>query len=331
MLKLSQKELDIFYCTQLQPNRPVQKIRELSGYRDHTIRYCVQRGLERGLLIPRCFVNLNLLGYNQYEIFFSTSSEKKQARSELLKALTESEKVSWIGEVGGDFQYGINICARSLCEVMDFLESFSSRFGQIFLEKQIALRISLDYFGNKYFSSKKRAKKSLSYCVTDSRVQIDEVDHKILSTTMDLTHRSRRKLAQQTSLPLSTLEYRIKKLERAGVIVGYYYLINPAQIGIQSFLLLVGLKGVSAHFKQVFYKFCSEHPNIVVFIHNLGSWDFELVVEVEDSRFITTITQDLYDNFGSYLQFVKVLPYFGISKIVEYPFENYQSLTLLPF
>jgi DNA-binding Lrp family transcriptional regulator len=134
----------------------------------------------------------------------------------------------------------------------------------------------------------------------------------------------RRVLAQNLGIPLSTLEHRLKKLEHAGVIVGYYYLIDPTKIGVQSFLFLVGVKGMNAKLREELSAFAAGHPNVVVFINTIGSWDFELAVEVETARQSVQISDALHERFGSAIRFLKVLPSFGYPKVVEYPFEEFK-------
>jgi Lrp/AsnC family transcriptional regulator, leucine-responsive regulatory protein len=326
-MRVTEKDGEILYCAQLQANAPVSKIRKLTGYRDHTIRYAINSAVERGLLRPACFVNLFLLGLTQYEIYFSLSSEKKFSRERLLQALIDCEKVSWVGDLGGEYHYGLNICVRSVKEVADFLEGLSSSLGLIYLEKAFAARLALSFFGNKYLSNKKKSAGELCYKSTYERVDIDETDHRILSALVRTQHDSRRDLAHKLGLPFSTLENRVKKLEKQGVIVGYYYQMDASLLGIQSFMLLLNVKGFNAERKKKFYRFCQVHPNIVILIEAVGSWDFEIVAEVREARQVIQLVQELQDNFAAYLHAVKVLPSFDYPKVREYPFEQFKTFS----
>lgn len=324
-IKLSEKERNILLCSQLDAKAPTSLIRSKTGYRDHSIRYALQRALERDLLKRRCFVNLCRFGFTQYEIYFSLSSEKKYSRDEVLEIFLNSEKISWVGELGGEYRYGLNICVRNICEVADFFNHLSQKFGLLFQEKAVAARLSLRYFGNKYLSKEKFHDSYLSYEATERTSEFDETDHRILTGLMEVDHSSHRDLARKTGLPFSTLEYRIKRLELNKIICGYYYQINSQLLGVQSFLLLVNVKGFTEKMRKRFVLFCKEHPNIVVLIEAIGNWDFELEVEVEDSREIRTLTQELHDSFGTYIQSIKVLPSFGYPKVREYPFLDFSK------
>ena len=176
------------------------------------------------------------------------------------------------------------------------MDELSADFGQVFLEKSIAIRLSLEYFGNKYLrpvknDSERLERASLTYAVTKDRVIIDETDHRILHGLTQLTYSSRSELSRLIGIPFSTLEHRIRRLEQKKVIVGFYHHIPPESIGMQSYLLLISIKDITSRFKERFRKFCVTHPSVVVFINTIGSWDFEVAVEVQESADIMRLTQ----------------------------------------
>jgi len=328
-LKLSPKDRDIIYCTQLKADAAMAELRKRTGYRDHRIRYCLQRALQQGLIRRRCFVNLHRLGLNQHQIYFSLSAAKRAARQELVRALIDAERVSWIGRLGGDFQYGMNVCATGIKEVSDFLDDLSSRFKAVFMDKVVAERISFTYFGNKYLSRKKPLREALSYGSGAAAVAIDDLDHRILSAVTAVEYRSVRELSRMLAIPQTTLDYRLKRLESQGVIVGYYYELQAELLGMQAFMLLVSVKGMNSELRGKFNAFCAAHPNIVIVIHSFGSWDFEIGVDVEGSSAIATLSEELHDALGAGLNWIKVLPSFGYPKVQEYPFRKLPALGAL--
>lgn len=320
LIKLSQRECDVIAASELLADAPVGDLRRLTGYRDHTIRYFIQRALERKVIARRCFINLNALGYSQFQIYFSLASQQKESRKGVIKELTTSEKVSWLGELGGEFQYGVSICVKSVQEVWDFLDDLSEKFGAIFTEKTVAIRVSLSYFGNKYLSNVKRPVQQMSYAVRRETVSCDTTDHKILCAITRFHYSSWRDLARLLGMPQATLDYRIKGLKKKGIVVGAYHQLQASVIGMQSFLLLLCARSISRQFREELHSFCQKHKNITLLIHFIGSWDFELVLVVSEAREVTSITQELYDKFGSSINWVKTLPLFSDIKVSEYPF-----------
>lgn len=324
-MRLSPRDRSVLLHAQMQAEQPVSALRRSCPFQEHSIRYALQQARRNELIQPRCFIDLCRLGYSQFEVFFSLSATSRETGGQFIDALLHSQQVSFLGELGGDYQYGVNICAKNLREVSDFFDSLSEQYGEIFLEKAMAARMALFFFGNKYLADQKREVEQLHYRVRGDRVEIDQVDQSILYALANSSFPSRRQLAKQLSMPLSTLEYRIKRLEERKVIVGYYYHVDPSMLGMQSYMLLVCVKGINRRLKESFFEFCKSHPNIVILIHCLGNWDFEVVIDVANSHDIIAVTQQLREELGIALHFIKVLPFFNYLKVAEYPFLPEQS------
>jgi DNA-binding Lrp family transcriptional regulator len=158
----------------------------------------------------------------------------------------------------------------------------------------------------------------LAYGVVREIVSYDEVDHNVLCALTQHSYGSYRELARLMGMPQTTLDYRLKRLRQSGVVVGLYHEIQPALIGMQSFLLLVSIKGISSEFRGEFLVFCESHPNIIVTVHSIGSWDFEVVV---------AISQAIHDRFSGSLNWLKILPLFSYLKVAEYPFQAFSTRT----
>ena len=95
---------------------------------------------------------------------------------------------------------------------------------------------------------------------------------------------------------------------------------------MQQFRLLAYARGVSAELREHLYAFASSHRAITYYIECLGSWDFELGVEVERAEQTTAVVEQIYRNFGPELAALKILPLFQHYKITNFPFAA-QALT----
>ena len=65
------------------------------------------------------------------------------------------------------------------------------------------------------------------------RVNIDDVDRKILSELMRDCRRSYRSIARRTGVSVGTALNRIRRLEKSGVIKGYSALLDHEKLGYQ--------------------------------------------------------------------------------------------------
>ena len=328
MLKLSKMDREVLLFSQLHADASAAAIAKKAKCREYTVRRCLARLEEAGAIQRYPYINIYPLGFAEYGIFFSLASGKKH-RSKLLSTLEELDRVSWLMELGGDFQFGIALCARGAGEIIDTFDQLSAQFGEIFFEKSVAVRAGWHLFPRRYLSTTKLQDGPLS-CgrMSDKKTQsappttIDELDHLILSTLSTISYSSYRDVARTLSIPHSTLMHRLKQLTERGILRGFAYGVNAGVFGMQTYRLLIYMKRISLEAKRELHAFCRQHRNVFAFIECLGSWDFELKVEVESAEQLTEVMELLYERFGTALQTIKVLTVLQTRKLEFYPFRN---------
>nr|2EFN_A Chain A, 150aa long hypothetical transcriptional regulator [Sulfurisphaera tokodaii str. 7]2PN6_A Chain A, 150aa long hypothetical transcriptional regulator [Sulfurisphaera tokodaii] len=70
---------------------------------------------------------------------------------------------------------------------------------------------------------------------------MDEIDLRILKILQYNAKYSLDEIAREIRIPKATLSYRIKKLEKDGVIKGYYAYINPASLNLD-YIVITSVK-----------------------------------------------------------------------------------------
>ena len=230
-----------------------------------------------------------------------------------------SPEVLWVGEFGGEYHYGIGFCTKRFGHLVDYIKELSKKHPGIFFEKAISVQISSTIFPRKYLSSKKPPVSHLTVGCDQEPIEIDELDERVLSGLTTAGGMSHRQLALKLQVPLSTLEVRIKKLREKGVITGDIFLVEPSYFGRQSFKLLVFTKGLYPQLTAEIHKFCAQHKDITYLINCLGNWGYEIGVEVRQGEEVTAVVQDLYEEFGSAFNPIKMLTKFRYPKVRWFP------------
>lgn len=325
-MTLSENERRVLAAIHMQAMAPLAAIRKESRLPDHTIRYALAKLKDKGLIHFSPVINVYRLGLAHYGVFLALASAGKEMHARFVNSLVESEQVSFLCEVGGDYQYGMSICAPGLLQVSEFLDRLSRRFGDIIFEKAIAVRLALADFPIKHLLGKNADSTPMAWGVSREFASIDAVDHQILRALSIVGMPSKTRISAEAKLPLSTLEYRLKKLEKGGIIVGYRYLLDTMKLGVLSYFLLVQLKGIDSSFKGEFRRFCAQHVNVRFLVENLGAWDYEVGVEVHKPREVVTLIQEIHDRFRNKIAGIRSLPVFSYAKVQNYPFKNYDSL-----
>ncbi len=285
----------------------------------HNVRYALKNMESSGLIQKAVLVNVKGLGLAMHNIFFSLAAEQQKKRQQILNAIQNAQEITWLGEFGGDFQYGLGLAVSSFEDVRSFLEKLSEKFGRVFFEKQVCYQYNSLRYSRKYLDTKVPKTKGLPYYTHVKTFDYDQLDIKILTAMQDHGALSDRALAQQVGVPLSTLKLRIAKLEKAGVISGYVYVVDYNRLGVEQFKLLVYSRGYSSAFRDRLTTWSQLHPNVIGFIECFGAWDYEINLEVENHEQVITITQELYESFGEELSLIKTLTRFRNLKLTSLP------------
>jgi DNA-binding Lrp family transcriptional regulator len=315
-MKLLSRDLAILSAIELRADNSYQEISKLTGYRSHIVRYTLNKLLKLGVISQaRPIIANEALGYFFTTLFFSLSSRRQKRKDELVEFLTTNPKVSWVFELGGDFQYGASFKVSHISEIRSFLELLSKKFGNIFFEKALSSQLSFTYFGRRYLSPTRSKKKAIVFSVDDTQQQIDSVDDSIISGLTGQDYTSRIELSRKLKIPIATFERRRVDLESRGIIKGYFHWVDPEKLGVYSFIIMVFTQGIGLALKERLRECAESESSVVYMTECMGQWDFELGVEVKEAKDITRVTEKLYDLFPEEIRSIRVIPIIRYIKV----------------
>lgn len=320
-MKLSERERRILACLEHRANQPVSKLCTLIGCRDHILRRTLKTLGERGVvlgIVP--FINMYRLGLTDYTLYFSLASERQKDTARILKELQQRNGISWLAALGGNYQYGMSLCAASAEEALLQIKDLAHDLGAEFFEKSVALRISFAAFGRSYLAGTCRHSLPLTYGGSRGVVSLDQNDRRILAGMANTPYSSLRSLSRALQIPIGTLERRVHKLENEGVITGYIYRYRAARLGASVYKLLVFTRAINPDLAKGLYTFSQQHLNVTNFSECLGAWDYELTVEVEQPEDVLGVTHMLFTQFGRQISGIQQLQVFRHLRFSGYPF-----------
>lgn len=307
LVNLTKRERDIFALIEFDMEIGALAVAKELRASAATVNYTLRRLIDKEIIRPRCFINSFALGLHDVGFFFSLSEQSQNSRQKLIRKFQQDESVAYFGSVLGDFQYVAVILCRGLSEFSSIIARLTAHQEEIVSDKCIVPRLSVKRFARKYINPRLASKRILTLDSAGKRYEIDATDEKLIMNLGNSPFQSLRELARATGFPLATVDRRVKQLRSAGVIQGFFYDLNVAKIGVQSFRLLVRVQGLSCAVRQRIVDLCAKHPLASYLIEVLGSWDFEIGVETTDPRKISPFIEELYTATQCRVSEVKVL------------------------
>ncbi len=133
-------------------------------------------------------------------------------------------------------------------------------------------------------------------------LELDAKDRKILSELDMDARQPLSTLAKKVGLSREVVNYRIRQLEKKGVIQGYYTVLDTSKLGLIYCRMLFKYRKMTPEKEKELVEFCKVHKNISWLVFGEGKWDIVLVVLAESLTVIETVYDELNSRFGLYFQ-----------------------------
>lgn len=118
-------------------------------------------------------------------------------------------------------------------------------------------------------------------------MDIDDIDRKLLTLLQSDDRLALNDLSKKTGVAASTINDRIKRLVRNGVITGFHARVAPESLGID--LLAFMLVGWSdARVEAPFLDKIRKSPAVLECHHVTGAWNYLLKVRIKNTRELET-------------------------------------------
>lgn len=323
MPTLTPQDFRVLQAVLLQAEVPFEELARAVGARAHAVRRAVAKLEECGVLLgKRAFINSQALGLLEYHLYLKQCEVAEDQRKRLIQYLSTLDGVGLLSELSGDFQYELRLIGRSLSNFISLTDALSRQF-QLQIEGMCPV-YEQEYSGPRYDSLPNSNIQSLGSGPTSTLVRLDETDHQILSLLANTSYESMRRVAQLVGIPAATLAYRVGRLERSGVIAGYYYLCDVKPVAHMPMVLLMRTRLLDEERRKALRQFCREHRQIAYLDIMLGPWGARALMRAESHQQVLDVVNDLTSKFSPYIESVRVLPQLRFHRFSTYPFIKFQ-------
>ena len=278
-MKLLDIENEILAAITLKADATVLEIARHMGVRPHSCRHALDRMLGRGIISRRVVVNPARLGYRIFGLWFSLAPRTSAESSKIVKFLKASPQISYLGEFSGEYEWRIDILARSLTEADEVIGQISRMNEDVFSDRRLTLLMSVYDFPLKALSRKERRPTATQVDLESPEIRLHEMDIKILRELTADGSQSQAALARKLGMPASTLTFRINQLREKEVIVGYHLLpeVETLRDYEVSFRLhRIRLRHLGSEVRARLLEFCASDPSVHGLTQCIGDSDADI-------------------------------------------------------
>ena len=318
-MNLTIRDYEILSTYQDLGEEPINKTAQVASLKAHTVRRCIMKALASGVLTRRAFINFHELGLQQYAAMLSFDHASQQNDKQIRDALRTHKHVELALKLDGStqYQYYVLITTTSATNLETIITSISSVSKASVTKTRLQVRRGYCYFGSKYLGTL-RTPTPIEVRSSDRRISLPEEDIDVLEVFSASRNGVRTQMARTLHMPLMTLQYRIERLGRLGVIRGVRYYIDSKAVGHEQFRCLIVAKLPLESYRKQLVGWASTHRYVVALMDGVGSWDYELWLETPTNEMAQAVVEEMIRNFPSIIQTTELIRVDSVIKITSH-------------
>lgn len=274
------------------------------GISKETVKYRIDRLKERGIIIRfHTITNYFKLGVMKFKLYMRLTNATKKQREEIATYFKDHPKTEWVVLTTGRWDIIIGFMLHNINEFDDELQTFLKKYADKVLDRTITMTLELVYRERGFLGKRKDAMLGLTtYTSRDEQAMIDGTDREILRLMTNNARLPSTEIAKQIGTTARIVQYRIKELEKKRIILAYKVHLEPKAMGRIFCKAILSLNNTTKERLDQFVSYASSVPGAVWPQRVLGSWDFELDLELESYDAFQDVVADLMERFPDLIQ-----------------------------
>ena len=295
--KIDRIDRGILYALDTNARQSAQQIARSVDVSKEVVQYRIKR-LERAKVIEGYYtlIDYATLGYvTIMRVYLKLQNEDDKVRNQMIDELAENPGTVFVYSTDFAWDIVIGFPMRTIKEGEHNLQNFAGKYRRHIANIGISFLSELIYYPRKYLSPSKVAEvESVSTGV--GKVQdLNRSDLKLLKLIARDAKVPVVKLAQQLNLTSSAVIYKLRRLEKEGVILAYKVFIDFNKLGYEYYKVDVELEDYSL--KHRMQSFLRRHPNVIYENRMVGGSDLEFDVEVPAYEDFVKLGEELKATF----------------------------------
>ena len=298
MEKIDVKDRKILYELDINSRQSFTKIGKKVGLHKNVVAYRVKRLEDRGII--RYFytvIDSFKLGYNSFRIYIDLQHITPDIKKEIIDYFVKNKYTWWVGEFEGSYDIAILIWVKELNDFHNFWEETLKSYRRYFLKQIFCNYVQLQLFRHSFIIDNYVRADRENYQITggSKKVETDELDFQILELLAKDARIKTLEIARKLKSTVDTINSRIKRLTKIGVIQGFRVSIDHSKLGYQFYKVNLNLNDYNDRRRMLSY--ILYNPHLVMVDKSIGYYDLELDFWVKNLDQFRQIIEDLTVKF----------------------------------
>jgi len=240
-------------------------------------------------------VDVSRLGYKMFRVYLKFFSLNTYEHNELVNLLVKNESVFWVSDTDSLYDLVFGIWVKDDKEFHIFYNKITQQFRKHIKEDRVTIVIKYSSLDKAYLLEKTPQLRMAYSIGGNEKSDFDDKDTIILKLLSKNARESIVNMANKVDMDSSAIIYRIKQLEKKGIITGYKLDIDLSILKRYSYSVKLYLYDFSKIKNLTSY--LDSLPYATNLIEAIGGYDIEIDLEVESEEEYSNFVKDIRNRF----------------------------------
>ncbi|MBS3772967.1 MAG: Lrp/AsnC family transcriptional regulator [Candidatus Thermoplasmatota archaeon] len=287
------------------------------GLSKNSIAYRINK-LEDAGVIQNFFtvINAHRLRYIYPRFHYVYQYTTPGIRDDIISYFVGHKNANIVASLRGTYDLTVMFCVRNIPEMYAIWRDIQQRYGTYFQQQSFSIWLGETQYRHTYLLSQEpRLPTEIKFrnIAGAEKVDIDIVEHGILSCLATDARMPITDMADELDTTCKVIRYRIKKLEKQGIITGYGITFDIAKLGYNIFKLDIYLRSYKV--RKDIIDHVARNPSLVCIDDTAFESHLELEFHLEHISQLYDIIEDISASFPNA---VKNYIYFTVVDVHKY-------------
>jgi DNA-binding Lrp family transcriptional regulator len=264
---------------------------------DYRIQQLVEKGVIRTFVT---FVDFMKFQNNMWHVYIKLHNLTPDAEKKIQEFLLPRDDVWWIVNCQGEWDLIFSATGDNLVNFDALVTEFKSTFHTLISDLLITTLITGMNFPRGYFLKTETIARKAMFA--SGKTPIHEKDIAILKIIITNARMPATQIAEKTGLTARQVIYRIKEMEKKGIINGYRLHMNFNVLGHDYYKICFYTQDFTEKSEKSIISWCEVNPYTIFYVRKIAPWTFEIEFETKDYKQLNSILKEMRTKFGNIIR-----------------------------
>lgn len=326
-IKLDLKNRRILDELDRDPNIWLSKLAKKVVISPQTAEYRIKRLLSQKTIWGFfTLVDPGKLGYSLFRVHIKLKNVTEEIYEKFAQNLFEEYPTFWVAFVSGSFDIIADIWSINSNEFNILFNKILERNKKIINDYEIISLLEINICEYGYFLKEKINRNKITLFRNLKSGKIDEKDNKILGVIKKNSRIPFETIGAKVGLTRNAVKYRIKNLEKLGIIAGYKMMVNFTHFDRLTYKIFIKYNTSKINQEAQLFSYLKDYSGILAYIKLLGRWNLDIEIEPKNAKELQKFLINLRNKFDIIedYEFIQIIDDYGIDYFPKNILKNKQ-------